>query len=495
VWIFSNGTQVRQNPGSVGVSVGSILKLAGRAAVWRTTPEPRLVGFASLLGFIVVLGVLRVALQFLAAGPHGAFNPYGINALIAWLALEIAVAALVIPAAGRVTALTAMVALLVAAEFIIGAINAAFALAAPAFGTSAAEGGAWINAWVRAAPIAILAVVSLWWIGTMVAVIRSTAPAPRLHAFGRAAAAWVVLAAVTTLIPHAPVFVAQGFDIRTANLWERLYASKLPQPGEEDSVPPPSEAASFEAAQQTLLQAEIGRLAPPKQGATNTYALGIGGWADQDVFLKELDGGLAAIGSVLPIQGHALRLVNHHETTESTPIANQRNFAASVHALGTAMNKDDDVLVLLMTSHGTPTGFSLRLPSGVTTELTPEEVAATLDKEGIKNRIVIVSACFSGAFLPSLANDDTIVLTASDAKSTSFGCAPERDWTYFGDALFRQSIRRGWDLQHAFENARVLISGWEMMDRARPSNPQAHFGGALVAKLAPFFAPPPVAAQ
>ena len=442
-------------------------------------------GFASLLGFIVVLAALRVALQFLAAGPHGAFNPYGINAIIAWLALEIAAAALVIPAAGRITALTAMVALLGVAEFIIGATSAASSLAFPA---SAAA-----TVWVRSAPIAILAVVSVWWIGTMVAVIRSVAPATRLRAFGQAAAVWVVLAAVTALVPHAPVFVAQGFDLRTANLWERLYAAKLPP--QEDSAPPPSEAASFEAAQHALLQAEIGRLAPQQQGATNIYALGIGGWADQDVFLKELDGGLAAMGGILPIQGHTLRLVNHHETTESAPIANQRNFAASVHAIGTAMNKDDDVLVLLMTSHGTPTGFGLRLPSGVTTELTPQEVAGTLDKEGIKNRIVIVSACFSGTFLPPLANDDTIVLTASDANGTSFGCAPERDWTYFGDALFRQSIRRGWDLQHAFDNARVLISGWEMMDRAQPSNPQAHFGPTLVAKLAPFFAPPPAAAQ
>jgi hypothetical protein len=81
------------------------------------------------------------------------------------------------------------------------------------------------------------------------------------------------------------------------------------------------------------------------------------------------------------------------------------------------------------------------------------------------------------------------VLTAADAVNTSFGCAPERDWTYFGDAFFRQSIRRGRDLQHTFENARLLISGWEMMDLAKPSNPQAHFGPALVAKLEPFFRP------
>jgi hypothetical protein len=34
-----------------------------------------------------------------------------------------------------------------------------------------------------------------------------------------------------------------------------------------------------------------------------------------------------------------------------------------------------------------------------------------------------------------------------------------------------------------------------MMDRAPPSNPQAHFGPALVAKLVPFFAAPPSAGQ
>jgi hypothetical protein len=34
-----------------------------------------------------------------------------------------------------------------------------------------------------------------------------------------------------------------------------------------------------------------------------------------------------------------------------------------------------------------------------------------------------------------------------------------------------------------------------MMDHAPPSNPQAHFGPALVEKLAPFFAAAPNAGQ
>ena len=93
----------------------------------------------------------------------------------------------------------------------------------------------------------------------------------------------------------------------------------------------------------------------------------------------------------------------------------------------------------------------------MSTELTPQQVASALDSEGIKNRVVIVSACFSGIFVPPLQNDNTIVMTASDDKSTSFGCAPERDWTYFGDALFQQSLQPGTDFQQAFDHARVLI--------------------------------------
>jgi peptidase C13-like protein len=131
----------------------------------------------------------------------------------------------------------------------------------------------------------------------------------------------------------------------------------------------------------------------------------------------------------------------------------------------------------LLTSHGDANGFALQ-PPGRVIALTPQQVAATLDAEGIRNRVVIVSACYAGIFLPPLKNDDTIVMTAADAKSTSFGCAPETDWTYFGDAFFRQSLREGTDFENAFDHARVLIQGWELMDHVKPSNPQGYFGAS-----------------
>lgn len=458
------------------VSVWSVVKVASRAAIWRTTPDPSPVGLPSLLIWIVVLAALRIAVQYVAAGPGGGFNPYGLNAVVAWLALEAAVAALFVPAAARATALSAMFALLVVAE--LAAYGAKI-------GVTLLPAAAVSNAVLSAASFAIFAAVSVWWVGAIVAVLRSCVPLRWLPAFGRVAALWVALLAVTVIVPHAPVFVGRNFDLRSANGWEALHA-KMAAPA-ANSGEAQDETVRFDQAQRSLLQAEIAGLGPPRRGATNVYAIGVAGWAGQDVFLKELDGGLTVLGDILPIKGHTLRLVNQGDTIETLPLATPRNFAAAVHAVGEVMNKDEDILLVLMTSHGEPSGFGLRLPNEAIAELTPNELATIVNNEGIKNRIVIVSACFAGVFVPPLANDNTIVLTAADARNTSFGCAPERDWTYFGDAFFRQSVRPGRDFQRAFDNARMLIHGWELMDHATPSNPQGHFGPALVARLAPFF--------
>jgi hypothetical protein len=462
-----------------------VLKFAGRAAVWRTTPDPLLVGLPVLLGFAIALAAVRIALQLLAAGSWHAFNPYGLNAVVAWIALELAVAALFVRPAGRATALSALSVLSVVADVATAAVNLGVTRFAPAVATSPLWNGS-ITTGV------IYAIAVIWWVGAMACVVGSLEPEStqsRLHLVGRVAALWVALFIANAVVPHAPVFLPPDFDPRSANWWEVLYALHREQNGEAASVSP-AELARIEKAQPALLQTEVAALAPQQKGVTDIYALGIAGWADQDVFVKELDGGLESIASVLPIKNHTIRLINRHDTLDRFPLASLENIQAAVHAIGNVMDKNEDVLVVFMTSHGNQTGFALELPDG-TTALTPQQVATALDSEGIKNRVVIVSACYSGTFVPPLQNDNTIVMTAADAKSTSFGCAPERDWTYFGDALFRQSLHPGSDFEDAFDHARILIQGWEMMDRAPPSNPQGQFGPAVVAKLAPYFATNP----
>jgi peptidase C13-like protein len=466
----------------VGQSVRGVVKLAMRAAIWRRTPDPPLVGLRSLLAFACLVAAVRAGLQLLEAGAWQAFNPYGLNAVIAWIALELAIAALFVRPAGRTTALAAMFVLSVIADLVLTTIT----IGAPFVARAAGQPALINNAVVAGATYAL---VFAWWIGAMTCVVGSLEQQWGWRLVGRIAGLWLALLAANVAMPHTPVFVPPDFDPRNANWWETVYAAHRgegkPRPGQSAG-----QIAQIEKAQSRLLQEQFARLKPSRKGETGIYTLAIAGWADQDVFIKELDGALEALGSVLPIKGGTVRLINRRDTVNTIPLATAANFTAAVHAMGDAMDKDNDVLVLVMTSHGEKTGFALQLPGGIA-ELTPQQVAAALDGEGIKNRVVIVSACFAGIFLPPLANDNSIVITAADATHTSFGCAPERDWTYFGDAFFHQSLHPGADFENAFEHARVLIHGWEMMDHTTPSNPQGAFGGALVAKLAPFFATNP----
>jgi hypothetical protein len=256
-----------------------------------------------------------------------------------------------------------------------------------------------------------------------------------------------------------------------------LAAGVLPLAAEEGPLVNPQ--------QQSLLLQQISALPPQQPGTTDIYAVGLAGWADQDVFPKELNGALASINAVLPLRG-TVRLVNQVETAKTIPLASRQNFAAAVHDVAQVMDKDEDILILFMTSHGSTAGVGLQLP-GVTVPLAPAEVAAVLKKEAIKNRVVIVSACYSGVFVKALHNTNTIVLTAADDRSPSFGCAPGREWTYFGDAFFHHSLEPGTDFKEAFKRAKTVIRAWERKENLHPSNPQGRFGKAIAAKLAPLF--------
>jgi len=260
------------------------------------------------------------------------------------------------------------------------------------------------------------------------------------------------------------------------------------QPKAKEKAKPRPPKQSADSQQHALLKSALGRIAPQRDGVTDLYTIGVAGWADQDVFVKELNGTIASLSKALPVDGRVLRLVNQPGGRRTAPLATRDNIATAIRSVSEVMAKDEDVLILFMTSHGTRGGFGLQLPQRPLVEFSPRALAAMLDGAGIKHRVVVVSACYSGAFVPPLANENTIVITAADARSPSFGCAPGRDWTYFGDAFFNRSLRPGVDLQRAFNSARLIISEWELAEKLSPSNPQAHFGPAVVEKLAPMFA-------
>ena len=97
---------------------------------------------------------------------------------------------------------------------------------------------------------------------------------------------------------------------------------------------------------------------------------------------------------------------------------------------------------------------------------------------------MIISACYSGIFIPRLANADTLVITAADADHASFGCEDKAAWTYFGDAFFNIALRQTKSLKDAFLLARTLVANRERRQGFDPSHPQMA-GGANVESLLP----------
>jgi hypothetical protein len=107
-----------------------------------------------------------------------------------------------------------------------------------------------------------------------------------------------------------------------------------------------------------------------------------------------------------------------------------------------------------------------------------------LHESGIQWRVIIISACFAGGFIDSLRDPQTIIITASAADRTSFGCSNDRDLTYFGEAFYRDALPAAHSLRDAFDTAKGAIALRERREHVEASNPQAYFGARIEAKLA-----------
>ena len=94
-----------------------------------------------------------------------------------------------------------------------------------------------------------------------------------------------------------------------------------------------------------------------------------------------------------------------------------------------------------------------------------------LARTGVRHKVVVISACYSGIFIPHLANPNILVVTAADADHPSFGCRDKAKWTYFGDAFFNIALRHAKSLKDAFVGARALVHRRELREHIEPSNP------------------------
>ena len=80
--------------------------------------------------------------------------------------------------------------------------------------------------------------------------------------------------------------------------------------------------------------------------------VGFAGYASEDVFYKELGVIDPLMRERFDAEGRSVLLVNNPKTVLQLPIASNTHLRRSLRAIGQKINRDEDVVVLYLTSHG-----------------------------------------------------------------------------------------------------------------------------------------------
>ena len=307
-------------------------------------------------------------------------------------------------------------------------------------------------------------------------------------------------APVPPVAPKHDLMVAQRPSPPSARLsLEDVLASILPsQQDDADSGTDVDHIASYEDlmyAQPGLLDASLKRLRPHTPGTTDLYALGFAGDGEESVFRNEVDYLPRLLAQRFGAEGRTVQLINSPQTFEKTPLATRTNLYDALSGIAAKMDVNEDILLLFLTSHGSH-DHQLFVEMGELPldQITPKDVRDALDAAHIRWRIVVISACYSGGFIPALRDSHTMVITAARSDRTSFGCGSDSQITWFGKAFLTEALNQTTDFHDAYLRARVTIAGWEMRDRETPSEPQYWAGTEIQKKLDAWRATLPLAA-
>ncbi|HEJ3940388.1 TPA: caspase family protein [Pseudomonas aeruginosa] len=224
-------------------------------------------------------------------------------------------------------------------------------------------------------------------------------------------------------------------------------------------------------AQGRLLDEELRKI-PTSTPASELYALSLGGDGRQGVFLREADYAGDLLGQRFAARG-VIRLVNHRDHFGDRPLATRESLSRAVRTLAERSGPEDLVFIYL-TSHGSSDHqLALDMPGLNLGDLPAAELAELLAPLRQRDKVLVVSACYSGGFIPPLKDERTLILTAARADRVSFGCSDDADFTYFGRALLANALNRTDDLSKAFELAKEEVRQREKEEGFEASEPQA----------------------
>jgi hypothetical protein len=309
----------------------------------------------------------------------------------------------------------------------------------------------------------LLLATAAWWLLGLLRLLAALLPGWRW--WPRASAA--LLAATLTLAP----FLA----IDPARYWYSDYDDS-----EETTRQVQGSAEALMYRQQAMLEQALEQLAPGTPGVTDAYLLAFGADGNEDVFRNEVHFAQTLFAQRFGMQQRTLALLNHPDTTAHTPLATLTNLRLALAGIGARMNRDEDLLVLFITTHGSEDHqLFVDLKPLPLDWIGPADLRSALDAAGINWRVVIVSACYSGGFIEALAMPMNLTITAARADRPSFGCGSDAELTYFGRAFLVEALNHTTSIPVAFELARARVLERERADDFDASFPQIDIGALI----------------
>jgi len=444
-------------PVGLGRSVRTNLRGGLRLILFRRLAPGALHSTAGAVAALALCDIaLHLACAFAAVGPTGEIEPYYLAGNLLHLPLLLFAGLCVAWLARR-------------DELLLALPVAWLAIGIPLDLLAALLATAWERGWIGGAWTGLsfdhyYPLYGWWMLASLAAVLRWSGPEP-LRRLGAAALFAGLLGLPLWHTPREELWVLP---------YEEPVASDAPRPASEETL----------YAQPALLEAALGRLLPERPGTTDLYFVGFAGDGGQDVFLNEVEAVERLFRERFDTADRSVVLANSPRTTLQYPFASATALRRTLQRVGVAMDRDEDVLFLFLTSHGSEDHQLLTdLWPLELRQIDPPMLRSMLDEAGIRWRVVVVSACYAGGFVEPLMDEGTVVMTAADAASTSFGCSDGADFTWFGQALFNEELRRSHSFVGAFEAAAATIALRERAEGETPSHPQLFVGEAIRGRL------------
>jgi len=312
--------------------------------------------------------------------------------------------------------------------------------------------------------------VVLWIVVVLVRCVAVAFSPPPVHAWLRAIGGGLLLAApiwfANALFPNAP--------------W---WTDDAPHTSADGGMNAGSEAVL--ATQGFILNHALDALQEERPGRADLYFVGFAPDGRNDAYRADAEAAQKVMDTRWGTAGRSVLLLNNPQTLISAPFATVTNLRETLNEIGSIIDAEDDVVMVYLAGRSGPDHrLTASQPPLSLAELSPSGLKQLLDDAGIKWRVVVVAACYSGGYITPLKDENTLIITASQADRESFGCGDRRDATFFGDAFFAQGVAKGDGMEAAFEVARERVAAREReAGYAPPSNPQIHVGSEIAQQL------------